>query len=335
MLVMHTIGHSTRDFDDVVSMLRNNTVTQLVDVRSFPSSRTSRNGIAKTFRARSRPTSATSGFEQLGGRRYTAAGVPSPNGAWRVKAFRDYADYMSTGAFQTGLDELVRLDGRLFGSNHVQRSSPVAMPSAIDHAMPCWFAVSPCTTSCRLTRSRSPLNSRRSLTWRTDASPTRHGGRHMNYLDEVRRIVNTVPPGQVITYGEIAALMGISPRRAGRLVGQLGDSSPWWRVVYRMGPRRPATTAPRPSLLAQKGHRCVDDRVDIGRTRTQRPGPDRSHSFGVTWSTTSSTRPCGNRACSPSIRRVRPRASLSSDKHRVGARKQAVFRGTTPAEQHS
>jgi uncharacterized protein (DUF488 family) len=34
-----TIGHSTRGFDEVLAMLRANGVRELVDVRSFPSSR--------------------------------------------------------------------------------------------------------------------------------------------------------------------------------------------------------------------------------------------------------------------------------------------------------
>jgi hypothetical protein len=33
--------------------------------------------------------------------------VTSPNGAWRVKAFRDYADYMATEEFRSGLAELL------------------------------------------------------------------------------------------------------------------------------------------------------------------------------------------------------------------------------------
>ena len=110
MLVMHTIGHSTRDFDDVVSMLRNNTVTQLVDVRSFPSSRAFPQWNRENIQSALPPDIGYQWIRALGGRRHTAAGVPCTNGAWRLKAFRDYADYMSTGAFQTGLDELVRLD---------------------------------------------------------------------------------------------------------------------------------------------------------------------------------------------------------------------------------
>ena len=36
---IYTVGHSTRDFDEVLAMLRENEITHLVDVRSFPSSR--------------------------------------------------------------------------------------------------------------------------------------------------------------------------------------------------------------------------------------------------------------------------------------------------------
>lgn len=35
--------------------------------------------------------------------------MDSVNGAWRVKAFRDYADYMGTAPFSSGLAELVKV----------------------------------------------------------------------------------------------------------------------------------------------------------------------------------------------------------------------------------
>ncbi|MYR43822.1 DUF488 domain-containing protein [Streptomyces sp. SID5910] len=104
-----TVGHSTRDFDEVLSMLRNNEVTHLVDVRSFPSSRTfpqwNRSAIEEALPA----DIAYRRIPQLGGRRHTPKGVPSENGAWRVKAFRDYADHMASDEFREGLDELIGL----------------------------------------------------------------------------------------------------------------------------------------------------------------------------------------------------------------------------------
>ncbi|MGI8720905.1 MAG: DUF488 domain-containing protein [Geodermatophilaceae bacterium] len=104
-----TIGHSTREFSEVLTMLRTNDVTCLVDVRSFPSSR--------KFPQWDQPAiiealPADIGYrwiQKLGGRRRTPMGTASVNGAWRVKAFRDYADYMASDAFTEGLAELLEL----------------------------------------------------------------------------------------------------------------------------------------------------------------------------------------------------------------------------------
>ncbi|MEU5365162.1 DUF488 domain-containing protein [Streptomyces sp. NPDC005925] len=104
-----TVGHSTRGFDEVLEMLRVHDVTCLVDVRSFPSSRKypqwNRSAIEESL-----PSDiGYRWIRRLGGRRHTPKGVPSENGAWRVKAFRDYADYMAGEEFAAGLGELLRL----------------------------------------------------------------------------------------------------------------------------------------------------------------------------------------------------------------------------------
>lgn len=104
-----TVGHSTRGFDELLAMLRAHEITCLVDVRSFPASRKfpqwNKAAIVDALPAdigyRWMPT--------LGGRRHTPAGTPSVNGAWQVKAFRDYADYMQGPEFQEGLDEVIAL----------------------------------------------------------------------------------------------------------------------------------------------------------------------------------------------------------------------------------
>ncbi|MFE7894712.1 DUF488 family protein [Streptomyces sp. NPDC057412] len=106
---VYTIGHSTRDVDDVVGMLRANGVTCLVDVRSFPSSRKHPQWNQAAVVEALPPDIGYRWIRELGGRRHTPVGVPSPNGAWRVKAFRDYADHMSTPAFAEGLGELLEL----------------------------------------------------------------------------------------------------------------------------------------------------------------------------------------------------------------------------------
>jgi uncharacterized protein (DUF488 family) len=108
-----TIGHSTRGFDEVLAMLHSNEVTELVDVRSYPASRkfpqwnqaAIGGSVVRGYRVLRDPGS---GIRDLGGRRHTPVGVDSPNGG-RVKAFRDYADYMATVEFGSGLAELLRV----------------------------------------------------------------------------------------------------------------------------------------------------------------------------------------------------------------------------------
>ncbi|HLM69628.1 MAG TPA: DUF488 domain-containing protein, partial [Longimicrobium sp.] len=104
-----TIGHSTRTIEEFVALLRGNGVTRLVDVRRFPGSRRH-----PQFGRDTLPASlAQAGIayrheEALGGRRASdpAAG-PSPNTAWRVAAFRAYADYMATPPFRAALQRLM------------------------------------------------------------------------------------------------------------------------------------------------------------------------------------------------------------------------------------
>ncbi len=92
-----TIGHSDRAFADVVHLLRVNQVTVLVDVRAFPSSRIHPQWNQAAIIDALPGDLTYRWIRALGGRRHTPAGTPSPNGGgWRVKGFRDYADYMGT-----------------------------------------------------------------------------------------------------------------------------------------------------------------------------------------------------------------------------------------------
>ncbi len=108
-LRVFTIGHSTRDFDEVLEMLRENGVTELVDVRSFPSSRKFPQWNQEAIKDALPADIPYQWIKDLGGRRYTPVDVVSPNGGWRVKAFRDYADYMETDEFRSGLAELLKV----------------------------------------------------------------------------------------------------------------------------------------------------------------------------------------------------------------------------------
>lgn len=109
---VYTVGHSTRTVDEVVAMLRANGVTDLVDVRSFPGSRRYPQWGREALAAALPGDLSYRWLPAIGGRRHTPAGTPSPNDGWRVKAFRDYADYTATDEFAAGLAELEELAGR-------------------------------------------------------------------------------------------------------------------------------------------------------------------------------------------------------------------------------
>ncbi|MFC7979149.1 DUF488 family protein [Streptomyces cinereoruber] len=106
---VYTVGHSTRTFDEVTSMLQKNMITHLVDVRSYPASRKFPQWNQDTIIGNLPPDIQYRWIRELGGRRHTPKGVESVNNAWRVKAFRDYADHMASSEFAKGLDELLDL----------------------------------------------------------------------------------------------------------------------------------------------------------------------------------------------------------------------------------
>ncbi|HQV89986.1 MAG TPA: MGMT family protein [Phycicoccus sp.] len=54
-------------------------------------------------------------------------------------------------------------------------------------------------------------------------------------VEQVLRAVELVPRGRVVTYGDIAGLVGIGPRLVGRVMGTWGSGVPWWRVVNANG----------------------------------------------------------------------------------------------------
>lgn len=105
--VVHTIGHSTRTFPELLLMLRAHRITALVDVRSFPSSRKHPQWNQAAIIDALPPDITYRWARGLGGRRHTPAGSPSVNDAWEVKAFGDYADYMASDGFGAALDELI------------------------------------------------------------------------------------------------------------------------------------------------------------------------------------------------------------------------------------
>ena len=79
----------------------------------------------------------------------------------------------------------------------------------------------------------------------------------------VRAVAVTIPPGSVITYGEIAFATGLHPRQVGRIVGSLSESLPWWRIIRADGTPAACHDGTAPSLLAREQVPFRGSRVDL------------------------------------------------------------------------
>jgi uncharacterized protein (DUF488 family) len=101
-----TIGHSTRAIDEFISLLKENEIKLLVDVRAWPGSKR-----YPQFNKEALTESLTAHgiryehFPELGGKRKSRP--DSRNTAWRNASFRGYADYMETEQFQQGIQRLL------------------------------------------------------------------------------------------------------------------------------------------------------------------------------------------------------------------------------------
>src|SRR5581483_9415610 len=105
-----TIGHSTRSIGEFVELLRESCVERIVDVRSMPRSRTNPqfNGpsLAEILAVRQIGYDHIAELGGLRGKQHREA--PSLNDDWRVRSFRNYADYALTEPFAAGLARLRR-----------------------------------------------------------------------------------------------------------------------------------------------------------------------------------------------------------------------------------
>jgi uncharacterized protein (DUF488 family) len=109
--VIHSIGHSTRAIEAFLELLKAHSIQILVDVRRWPASRRyphfHREALAGALK-----------LEQidylwrgdLGG--FRKPSPDSPNTAWKVAAFRAYADFMLTPEFEKIMEEIQAVAGQ-------------------------------------------------------------------------------------------------------------------------------------------------------------------------------------------------------------------------------
>jgi uncharacterized protein (DUF488 family) len=101
-IVLYTIGHSNREIDEFIELLRKNEIDVLLDVRKLPGSTK-----YPHFNQDQLSTSLNSAgilynhVKELGGRR--KPNKDSKNTIWKNKSFQAYADYMETAEFLKGI----------------------------------------------------------------------------------------------------------------------------------------------------------------------------------------------------------------------------------------
>src|SRR5215467_292890 len=65
-----------------------------------------------------------------------------------------------------------------------------------------------------------------------------------DYSARVLDVVDAIPPGQVMSYGDIAEYLGAGgPRQVGRVLASYGGGVTWWRVIHADGTPPPGHEA--------------------------------------------------------------------------------------------
>ena len=107
-MVVHTLGHSTRELPEFLGLLHVHRIRRLIDVRRYPASRRHPHFAAAALAAALEAEDIDYRHDaDLGGRR--TGRRDSPHTAWRSASFRAYADHMDTAAFGAALGRLLEL----------------------------------------------------------------------------------------------------------------------------------------------------------------------------------------------------------------------------------
>jgi methylated-DNA-protein-cysteine methyltransferase-like protein len=82
----------------------------------------------------------------------------------------------------------------------------------------------------------------------------------------VVKVLQSLQPGEVVTYGEVAAEAGFpgAARAVGHLLATSGEEVPWWRVVTSNGRLVPGHEVEHATRLRSEGVDVVDGHVRPG-----------------------------------------------------------------------
>jgi alkylated DNA nucleotide flippase Atl1 len=101
------------------------------------------------------------------------------------------------------------------------------------------------------------------------------------YVERVFDVVDAIPPGRVMAYGDIAALLGDGgPRQVGTAMAKYGGAVTWWRVVRSDGGFLPGHEREALARYREEGTplRADGSRIDMGRARWE---PDEDEVAGL------------------------------------------------------
>jgi alkylated DNA nucleotide flippase Atl1 len=93
-------------------------------------------------------------------------------------------------------------------------------------------------------------------------------GEPTEFAERVLAVVERIPPGRVMAYGDIAEYLGEGgPRQVGRVLALWGGAVPWWRVIRADGSFLPSHERTARRHYEAEGTPLRGDRVDMRRAR--------------------------------------------------------------------
>lgn len=106
MLVVFTVGHSTRSLEQFIELIKHYGVTRIIDIRTVRKSRHNPQFNEEVLsRALKKSHIKYTPIKELGGLRRPSS--HSVNLAWHNASFRGFADYMQTDEFKKALERLI------------------------------------------------------------------------------------------------------------------------------------------------------------------------------------------------------------------------------------
>jgi methylated-DNA-protein-cysteine methyltransferase related protein len=96
--------------------------------------------------------------------------------------------------------------------------------------------------------------------------------------ERILALVARIPPGRVMTYGDIADVLGLgSPRQVGRVLAGADVDIPWHRVLRSDGTMAEPVRDRQRQLLLSEGVGMVGERVDLEAHQWSGAMPNRPH----------------------------------------------------------